>query len=295
VADIGRERRVAPLSWSLGVSLTSRILAVNIIALALLAGSLFYLDSYRNRLLAERFGQARDEAEIVAAALAMANRSDQHVLIAGIGAQQHIRLRLYKADGSLAADSFALSGPSFAFVDPASEPWDQRAARLLDRTTDFILGTPPVPAYAEPAADLARTWPEVGEAAKTRRATIRQRLAPDRTPVITAAVPIGDGQVLLTTRNERDVTQNVRDARQSLANVVGAALLISILLSLFLARTIVQPLRALVRAAVRVRLGRDRQVVVPRLPDRRARHIGHERRIAPPDRCRREFCRRCCP
>ena len=39
----------------LGVSLTSRILAVNIIALGLLAGSLFYLDSYRNRLLAERF------------------------------------------------------------------------------------------------------------------------------------------------------------------------------------------------------------------------------------------------
>ncbi|MDD3799916.1 MAG: HAMP domain-containing sensor histidine kinase, partial [Novosphingobium sp.] len=40
-------------------------------------------------------------------------------------------------------------------------------------------------------------------------------------------------------------------------------------LSLFLARTIVQPLRALVRAAVRVRLGRDREVEVPRLPERR--------------------------
>jgi nitrate/nitrite-specific signal transduction histidine kinase len=35
-----------------------------------------------------------------------------------------------------------------------------------------------------------------------------------------------------------------------------------------LARTIVQPLRHLVRASVRVRLGRDRTVVVPRLPDR---------------------------
>ena len=41
------------------------------------------------------------------------------------------------------------------------------------------------------------------------------------------------------------------------------------LLSLFLARTIVQPMRLLVRAAVRVRLGRDRAVVVPRLPERR--------------------------
>jgi two-component system sensor histidine kinase ChvG len=88
--------------------------------------------------------------------------------------------------------------------------------------------------------------------------------------VITAAVPVGDkGEVLMTTRNSPDITQSVRDARQTLAIIVGTALIISILLSLFLARTIVQPLRLLVRAAVRVRLGRDREVVVPRLPERR--------------------------
>ena len=51
--------------------------------------------------------------------------------------------------------------------------------------------------------------------------------------------------------------------------IVGTALIVSILLSLFLARTIIQPLRLLVRAAIRVRLGRDRAVVVPRLPERR--------------------------
>jgi two-component system sensor histidine kinase ChvG len=39
-------------------------------------------------------------------------------------------------------------------------------------------------------------------------------------------------------------------------------------LSLFLARTIVTPLRRLAQAAVRVRLGRSRDVIVPRLPDR---------------------------
>ena len=51
--------------------------------------------------------------------------------------------------------------------------------------------------------------------------------------------------------------------------LVGVALLISVAFSLFLARTIVRPLRMLVRAAVRVRLGRERAVVVPRLPERR--------------------------
>jgi len=41
--------------------------------------------------------------------------------------------------------------------------------------------------------------------------------APDRTPVITAAAPVGlNGSTLLTTRNAADITQAVRDARTSL-------------------------------------------------------------------------------
>src|SRR5439155_15332072 len=43
---------------------------------------------------------------------------------------------------------------------------------------------------------------------------------------------------------------------------------ISILLSVFLARTIVRPLRRLALAAHRVRLGRSREINVPRLPSR---------------------------
>ena len=87
--------------------------------------------------------------------------------------------------------------------------------------------------------------------------------------MITAAAHVGaTGQTLLTLRHAPEITKIVRDARQTLGTVVGAALMLSILLSLFLARTIVQPLRVLVSAAIRVRLGRDRAVVVPRLPDR---------------------------
>jgi two-component system sensor histidine kinase ChvG len=60
----------------------------------------------------------------------------------------------------------------------------------------------------------------------------------------------------------------VREARSTLGMAVGLALLISIMLSLFMARTIVTPLRTLARAAIRVRLGRGREVEVPRLPER---------------------------
>lgn len=264
--------RITPsrLFWSAGVSLTWRILAVNVIALALLAGSLFYLDSYRNQLLAERFMLAKAEAEIVADVLVDTRRRKRPELLARLGADQKLRLRLYDGQDKLVADSFALAGPAFELIDPANEPWYQQAARSLDRGMDYLLGTPPIPPYRDPEIDTAAAWPEIGQARKNNATVILNRFAPDRTPVITAAVPVGTkGEVLLTTRNAPDITQNVRDARQTLAIIVGAAFITSILLSLFLARTIVQPLRSLVRAAVRVRLGRDREVVVPRLPERR--------------------------
>ena len=87
--------------------------------------------------------------------------------------------------------------------------------------------------------------------------------------MISAAAPVGlNGATLLTTRHAVDITESVRSARSTLGAFVGLALVLSILLSLFLARTIVEPLRQLVRAAIRVRLGRDREVEVPRLPER---------------------------
>ncbi|MGE3692634.1 MAG: ATP-binding protein [Novosphingobium sp.] len=269
MAESSRDSRPRRRFWRPRASLTTRILAVNAIALALMAGSLFYLDSYRNQLVAERFGLARAEAQIAAAALAQAGPRKRRLLIAEIGVQQKLRLRLFQTNDGMFADSFALAPPAFQFADPEKEAWYLQAARSLDRSMDFVLGTPPIPEYAEPSESKGTAWPEVLEARLLGVTSIRQRLAPDRTPVITAAVPVGNrGEVLLTTRNAIDITQRVRDARQTLALIVGAALLTSILLSLFLARTIVQPLRELVRAAVRVRAGRDREVVVPRLPDR---------------------------
>jgi len=257
--------------WSWSVSLTARILAVNVIALGLLAGSLIYIDSYRKELVAERFRLAQTEVEIAASALADARAARVPERMALIGTQHSLRLRLYDNEGALVADSFELADPTYEFVDPETEPWYQHAARTIDRGMDRLLGAPPIPDHIEPAETSdAQHWPEIADALDNETTVVMQRLAPDRTPVISAATPVGEsGTVLLTTRNARDVTQNVRDARQTLAIIVGTALVVSILLSLFLARTIVQPLRKLVRAAVRVRLGRDRTVVVPRLPDRR--------------------------
>ncbi|HEX7930339.1 MAG TPA: HAMP domain-containing sensor histidine kinase, partial [Sphingomicrobium sp.] len=85
--------------------------------------------------------------------------------------------------------------------------------------------------------------------------------------VFSAAAPLGNETVLLTT-NDREFTRTVRSQRTSLAVAMAVAVLLSVLLSLFLARTIVRPLRRIALAAHRVRLGRAREVKVPRLPSR---------------------------
>ena len=75
--------------------------------------------------------------------------------------------------------------------------------------------------------------------------------------------------MLLLTVNARDIRRVVRAERFSLALILLGTVILSILLSRFLARTIANPLRRLALAAHRVRLGRAREVDVPVLPARR--------------------------
>lgn len=252
------------------ISLTSRILMVNVLPLVLLGGGIIYLDVYRKQLLDERFKLALVEAQIIAEALAGASDARQAALLIQLGKEQKLRLRLYDGEGELEADSFALAPPSFALADPANDTRPQKFARRLDEWSDRLAGAPPLPVYAEPAQDTLAAWPELARAQDESLTQIVLRHAPDRTHVINAAAPVGlRGETLLLTRNPTDIVEAVRRARSLVFIGVLAALAVSTFLSLFLARTIVNPLRDLVQAAVRVRQGRDRQVEVPRLPQRR--------------------------
>ncbi len=255
--------------WRPSLSLTGRILLVNVLPLVLLGGGVLYLDSYRKQLLDERFKLALVEAQITAEALAGATKQRQEALLIQIGKEQRLRLRVYAADGALKADSFALAAPSFGLPDPADV--DQSAFALqLDRLFDRVVDAPALPDYVEPASDDVADWPELTRAREESLTQIVLRDAPDGTHVINAAAPVGlDGETLLLTRNPVDITARVREVRTTVALIAFLFLIVSTLLSLFLARTIVRPLRELVAATQRVRQGRDRRVQVPRLPDRR--------------------------
>ncbi|WP_271077402.1 sensor histidine kinase [Aurantiacibacter sp. MUD61] len=261
--------RFERLAFPLGVSLTTRILMVNLIPLLVLAGSLFFLDSYRRQLLDERFKLARIEAQITAEALAGATVERQEALLSQIGREQRMRLRMYDASGALVADSFALDEPSFTFDDPVAEPFFEDLARWTDDAVNIVVGAPSPPAYAEPADTMADSWPELARVRQQGLSQIELRRAPDGTPVINAAAPVGvNGASLLTTRNAVDITQAVRAARTSLMTIILLALVVSTILSLYLANTIIEPLRRLVQSTQRVRLGRERDIEVPRMQER---------------------------
>ena len=261
--------RLEKLRWSRRLSLTSRILFVNVLPLVLLGGGVLYLDSYRKQLLDERFKLALVEAQITAEALAGATPQRQEALLIQIGKEQRLRIRVYGPDGKLESDSFQLAPPSFDLPEPGEVDQTSFALRM-DRWFDRVVDAPALPDYVDPEADDASAWPELVRAREESLTQIVLRDAPDGTHVINAAAPVGlDGDTLLITRNPVDITQSVREARTNVLLIVLLFLFVSTLLSFFLAQTIVRPLRELVQAAVRVRQGRDRQVEVPRLPDRR--------------------------
>ena len=212
--------RLEKLRWSRRLTLTSRILFVNVLPLVLLGGGVLYLDSYRTQLLDERFKLALVEAQITAEALAGATPKRQEALLIQIGKEQRLRIRVYDAEGKLESDSFQLAPPSFELPDPAEVDQTDFALRT-DRWFDRVVGAPALPDYREPIFDNVEAWPELVRAREESLTQIVLRDAPDGTHVINAAAPVGlDGDTLLITRNPIDITQSVREARTTVAMIV---------------------------------------------------------------------------
>ena len=270
LATVLRRIDEADLGWSSRLSLTARIMAVNIFVLVVLAGGFFYLDSYRAQLVEERSTQAATEVQMAAAAVAAAPPQHWPRLLAGLGMANDARFRLYRG-AEAPIDSWHYGAPTYDLRDPKQEPWRRRAARFMDRAIDDVVGANKPQPFIEPAIDRIDAWPEAVRARRSGQVETALRRAPERTPVISAAIPVAGGRlgVLLLTSNQRDVVHTVRIERFWLGVVLLGTIAVSVLLSLFLARTIARPLKRLALAAQRVRLGRAREVQVPRLPSRR--------------------------
>jgi two-component system, OmpR family, sensor histidine kinase ChvG len=272
----GRRRPVSPL--------TLRILAVNVLALALLAGGFLYLGKYQTSLIGQQLESLKMQGEIFAAALgegAVLDSADEgEILLPDLARQMMRRLvepttaraRLFDVEGELIADSRMLRGPGDAIqvvkLPPpgADDPIFGFLARISHWIVDKLPHRKRYPVYRESLRPQASDYAEVeralhgetGEAIRSDPATGGL--------VLSVAIPVQRYKevlgALMLSSGSHEIEQELRTVRLELLRIFGVALLVTVLLSLYLAGTIARPIRRLAAAAERGR-GRRARVEIP--------------------------------
>ena len=271
------------------LSLTWRILALNVLALGILVAGLLYLDQYRDGLVEAKTAALKMQAEIIAGALGESaaagepgtialdlERSRQ--LVPRLVRPTGTRARLFDLRGRLVADSRQLSAAGREVETLALPPPDdgRRLGRLVAATYDWVtarLPQPPdLPTYQERETQTAADYPEV-LAALSGETGAAQRIAADGTIIISVALPVQKFKKVLATlmlsSDTVGLEDSVRTVRLAILQVFGVTLAVTVLMSLFLAGTIARPVRRLAAAADRVRRGHGERASIPDFTARR--------------------------
>ncbi|HEY1432165.1 MAG TPA: stimulus-sensing domain-containing protein [Stellaceae bacterium] len=272
----GRRWPVSPL--------TRRILALNVLALALLAGGFLYLGKYQASLIGQQIEALKTQGEVFAAALgegAVLDSVDEgEILLPDLARQMMRRLveptrtraRLFDVRGDIIADSRILRGPGDTVQVHELQPQEREGAilRVADRVYDWIVDILPrhtsYPAYRENASPRAEDYAEVLRALRGETGSAIRSDPQTGGLVFSVAIPIQRykqvlGAVMLST-GSAEIEEELRTVRLELLRIFGVALLVTVLLSFYLAGTIARPIRRLAAAAERAR-GRRARVEIP--------------------------------
>jgi hypothetical protein len=173
------EEKDLDLKWSGRWMLLHRILAVNIFALAVLAGSIFYLDSFRGRLTTGAIAGAETQVGIMADSLAWPNPASGSRCFTGSAPAPEPGCACSAPTANCAWTAGAERPPTYELRDPAREPWRKNVARLLDNLFDAVAGKPPASPLALPEPDRLDGWSEAVAALRAPHATNMLRRAPE--------------------------------------------------------------------------------------------------------------------
>ncbi len=264
--------------------LTRRILFLNSLPLLLLAAGVLYLDDFRRGLIESELQALTTQSQIIAAALGEAavsvadpDEDERDDRLAPDAARQilrrlveptRVRARLFDFTGALIADSRVLGQGSLAVeveILPPPEPDAPAPHRAIDALTELFgggtAGNLNLPLYRERRDPVALDYEEaiaalVGDGGRA------VRRAPGGRLVLSVAVPVQRFKqvlgALMLSNDGRNVELALRNVRRDILHVAGATLLLTVLLSLYLAGTIARPIRRLARAADRIRTGGTR-------------------------------------
>ena len=274
-------RSVRRFGWR-GLSLSRRILFVNMLAVVLLGGGMLYLDRYERGLIDTELQALQIQGTIFAGALGEAavpaDLGDEPVLITSLarGLVERLtppdgaRARLFLSNGVLIADSRTLSGPAGAIQVEELPPPEQHANVLESIVSMFSALLPARNHYPpEPtAAGLhASDFVEVRHALNGAIASAVRVDKAKHSLVLSVAVPVRRykevlGAILLST-GSANLEHRVTSVRTDILRLFLFSLVFTSVLSLYLARTIARPLKRLAQAAREVRHGQGRQIVIP--------------------------------
>ena len=263
-------------------SLSRRMLAVNVLAVALLGGGMLYLDRYETGLIDTELQALATQGGIFAGALSegatLEDLGDEPVLVPSLGQglmrrlvePTRIRARLFLPDGVMIADSRTMQGRGGAIQIQELPPLDEAGPGLLrravDGVSDLLRRHDYHPLYVEHAHAAASDYPEVG-AALEGHITREVRSDAQGGIVLSVAVPVKRykqvlGAVMLQTGGA-NLEQKVNSVRADILRLFLIVLAVTVAMSLYLAGTIARPVRRLAQAAYEIRHGDGRKVDIP--------------------------------
>lgn len=284
--------------------LTRRILFLNLVGPALLGFGLLYLDDYRRGLIEAQIAALRMQARIVATALSETARPDEEGeagidwrLAPEIARPVLFRLmqpadghaRIFGPEGQLLADSRIVSPfGGRVLVEPLPPPrpapaWPVRLAEeFYDRVAAMLPTRVPRDVWPDAPEPRAEDFAEVMAALAGETGGTLRSYAGGGGMLITVAAPVQRfkqvlGAVMLIASGDQ-VEASVRDLRVDIVKLCLAAMLVTALASLYIARTITRPILRLAAATARVRRGqaiggrRAAGAARPAIPDLRARN-----------------------
>lgn len=257
-----------------------RIMAVNVMALAILVGSLLYLGRYQDRIVATKLDDMTLQARIISSAVAedavVIDENDNNILspllarlmVRRLAETTETRTRLFDLDNNLLADSQTmLGGKDKVEVKGLDDEGDDgRNARLIGKlfdVFDFIHQHHEYPLYVEKDPQRGDDFSVVGLAMKGEPGTQVWRHAGGGL-MLAAAVPVQHHNsllgVVILTRSDDDIDRAITSVRIDILELFAITLFITLLLSVYLARAIARPIRLLALAAETLRSGQAQVV-----------------------------------
>ena len=266
--------------------LTRRILAVNVVALLIPIGGLLYIGPYRDSLIDAELESLRSQGEMIAGAIGesaieITPAGGQFIdleparhIVRRLSAASRVRSRLFLNSGEMVADSSRLLGGRWV-VQVQELPPPKESNWMVDWLIDgidFAVGWlsygEKLEPYEERADQRSDDYPEVQRAFSGEIIGV-VRSGGASGYMLTVAIPVQRYRqvigVLLLSKDGVEIEASVRAIRLTVLAIFAGAIVVTILLSLYLARTIAQPVLRLAAAAERVRRGYGPET--ERIPD----------------------------